>query len=578
MRLFSFLLGVSLGAVCAAENQWCYTGCSNTPGNWKDLPGSSCGDNKQSPINIITGKVKIDPNLHNFSFLNFSSQHVIKSFVNNGHTAKFKLKENEVEVSGGGLNGTYSTIQFHFHWGETVLHPGSEHKMDGKQFPMEMHIVSLKKGLTTQEALDDPEGVAALGFFINGLEEGDASGPWSDLTSYLTDTEDVEVTINHNISIDELIGDVDRTEFYRYTGSLTTPNCSEAVVWTVFREPISIHNSLIKLFPNKTGLTNIFRPVQDLNERKVFASPGTVPSHEWCYDDSCEFGPSNWHLLPHSFCNKERQSPINIKQENVSVDKSLKDFTFKNYDDKHAFGNVINTGHTVKCNVKEGAEISGGGLGHGYATLQLHFHWGSASQDSEGSEHLVDSRRYPMEMHIVHKRKDFELEDALKKGNGLAVLAFFIEAKNEAKSSDGSEQQDTNQMSDMEAWKKLTKYFSAIQNISSEVEVTDELSIDDLIGNVNRNDYYRYNGSLTTPTCNEAVVWTVFKESIKVDQNLMMMFPNRMGYQDVFRPTQRLHSRAVLSTDDAAHSVPDPVLLSLLLILTFSCHLLCLIE
>lgn len=41
-------------------------------------------------------------------------------------------------------------------------------------------------------------------------------------------------------------------------------------------------------------------------------------------------------------------------------------------------------------------EISGGGLKHVYSTLQFHFHWGSG--DSDGSEHTVDSHRYPMEV------------------------------------------------------------------------------------------------------------------------------------------------------------------------------------
>lgn len=41
-------------------------------------------------------------------------------------------------------------------------------------------------------------------------------------------------------------------------------------------------------------------------------------------------------------------------------------------------------------------EISGGGLKHVYSTLQFHFHWGSS--DSNGSEHTVDSHRYPMEV------------------------------------------------------------------------------------------------------------------------------------------------------------------------------------
>lgn len=58
-------------------------------------------------------------------------------------------------------------------------------------------------------------------------------------------------------------------------------------------------------------------------------------------------------------------------------------------------------------------------------------------------------------------------------------------------------------------------------NAGSEVNVTEEISIDDLLGSVNRESYYRYNGSLTTPSCNQAVVWTVFKESIKVDETLV---------------------------------------------------------
>lgn len=51
--------------------------------------------------------------------------------------------------------------------------------------------------------------------------------------------------MNHNISIDDLIGNVDPTKFYRYMGSLTTPDCSESVVWTVFQDPINVHTSLV---------------------------------------------------------------------------------------------------------------------------------------------------------------------------------------------------------------------------------------------------------------------------------------------------------------------------------------------
>ena len=58
-------------------------------------------------------------------------------------------------------------------------------------------------------------------------------------------------------------------------------------------------------------------------------------------------------------------------------------------------------------------------------------------------------------------------------------------------------------------------------HVESKVDFTEKISIDDLLGNVDRTAYFRYSGSLTTPSCNEAVVWTVFKESVKVDQNLV---------------------------------------------------------
>ncbi|CAN9509080.1 unnamed protein product [Ophioblennius macclurei] len=226
---------------------------------------------------------------------------------------------------------------------------------------------------------------------------------------------------------------------------------------------------------------------------------------------------------------------------------------------------------SVKCVLKdESVEVSGGGLGHVYTTLQFHFHWGS--RDSDGSEHTMDSKRYPMEMHIVTKRKDLTLDQAKVTPNGLAVLGFFIESKHSSKSSggssghgDASHDSTSSSSSDMDAWKKLTSYLSAIQNISSQTDVTAEISIDDLLGDVKRDEYYRYNGSLTTPTCNEAVVWTVFKNSVKMDEDLMKMFPTYAHYDNVFRPTQRLHGRTIYRSASGAPGCTGDGILFLLL-------------
>uniref|UniRef100_A0A3P8NYW0 Carbonic anhydrase n=1 Tax=Astatotilapia calliptera TaxID=8154 RepID=A0A3P8NYW0_ASTCA len=267
----------------------------------------------------------------------------------------------------------------------------------------------------------------------------------------------------------------------------------------------------------ETHLNNIYRPTQPLHERNVYASPGTpLPSYAWCYHPHhCADTPPSWQLLPGSHCSSTHQSPINIDKNNAVPDSHLDAFVFKHFDNNHAIKYITNTGHSMKCVLVENlVEESGGGLGHDYTILQFHFHWGDTSDTSEGSEHTVDSKRYPMEMHIVSKRKDLTLDEALQAPDGLAMLGVFIEVK------PGEVKLLTVVYILLE---NLTSYLSKIHNISTTVMVTYEISIDDLLGNVNRHDYYRYSGSLTTPLCNQAVVWTVFKESVNVDLNLVIM-------------------------------------------------------
>ena len=47
------------------------------------------------------------------------------------------LKNGQLRVSGGRLNGEYAVVQFHFHWGNDDTH-GSEHAVNGERFPMEV--------------------------------------------------------------------------------------------------------------------------------------------------------------------------------------------------------------------------------------------------------------------------------------------------------------------------------------------------------------------------------------------------------------------------------------------------------
>ncbi|KAK7919672.1 hypothetical protein WMY93_010956 [Mugilogobius chulae] len=569
------LCWVVSASTSAAE--WCYSGCDHTPSHWADIQGAFCGGIRQSPVDIVTSEVKTDALLGNFTFMNFTSREVFDNIVNTGETEKVNLKTDTVEFYGGGLNGTYSVLQFHFHWGDTEHHPGSEHLMNGKRFDMEMHVVSVKKGYTTEQAVTDKEGIAVLGFFIEVVEQPKKLFSTKKKLNHFTNN----VSLTDAISINDLIGDVDLTKFYRYKGSLTTPMCNEAVLWTVFEEPIQVNAELLQLFPTKTGVTNVYRPSQGLKGRQVYASPAVQlpPSQHWCYDEhECDYGPGHWGDLTGSFCAGTRQSPIKISSNDAVVDNLLDAFHFKNFDLKSSIEYVTNTGHTVKCVLKEGlVEVSGGGLGHVYSVLQFHYHWADNTSDSQGSEHLIDSKRYPMEMHIVTKRKDLTLDEAVRTNNGLAVLGFLIEASGEMKSSSASSAAETSSQtvlkagtsapSNTEIWKLLTNYLSHIKDTGTSVQFTSAVSIDDLLGDVDRGSYFRYNGSLTTPNCNEAVVWTVFKQTIKVEHNLMQLFPNTMGYHNVYRPVQTLQGRTIYTS--AADASFHPTLLVLLLTCAF---------
>lgn len=58
-------------------------------------------------------------------------------------------------------------------------------------------------------------------------------------------------------------------------------------------------------------------------------------------------------------------------------------------------------------------------------------------------------------------------------------------------------------------------------------------------------DYYRFNGSLTTPPCSEGVRWLVMKEAQTISPEQIKSFSEVMGKNN--RPIQPLNARIVLT-------------------------------
>merc|ERR1711944_373047 len=94
---------------------------------------------------------------------------------NNGHTAVLGVVQDDEQdgVMTGPVLGegqSYQMLQLHFHWGADDSR-GSEHTINGEEFPMEMHIVHKKVGLTVEEALSTSDGLAVVGQMFQITDE-----------------------------------------------------------------------------------------------------------------------------------------------------------------------------------------------------------------------------------------------------------------------------------------------------------------------------------------------------------------------------------------------------------------------
>ncbi|XP_040038461.1 carbonic anhydrase 4a [Gasterosteus aculeatus] len=278
------VLLVSFLTTCTRAGDWCYQSqfaCDhqcNAPGNWNHAH-SDCEGRNQSPINVVTRKTLKDERLTPFKFDNY--QQIFRATIkNNGHSVQVGVP-NLSTISDGGLPGGYKAVQFHLHWGNNGG-PGSEHTIDGEQYPMELHIVHMKQHYTDlTTALSDPEGVAVLGFFYE--RSTSANRKYEPIIKALQNIKAANGNTSLNsISLAQLIPpEKNLTTYYRYKGSLTTPGCTEAVIWTLFENPIPLSVEQLRAFSelkfqNGKQMVGTFRPVQPLNGRQVFRSGGAA--------------------------------------------------------------------------------------------------------------------------------------------------------------------------------------------------------------------------------------------------------------------------------------------------------------
>jgi len=192
---------------------------------------------RQSPINIDHV-----PGLKLAELGNHYTQTPI-SLINNGHTIQLNYKPGSYVEWG---NENFEIIQVHFH------HP-SEHKVDGKTYDMEIHLV---------HKTPDHQYVVIAVLVEIGKHNPAIQKLWDHIPTQI----DKEFTYqNELIAAEDFLPPSE--EYYYYNGSLTTPPCSENVTWFVLEQPVEVSQKQVKYF--QKFIDHNARPTQKINHRII---------------------------------------------------------------------------------------------------------------------------------------------------------------------------------------------------------------------------------------------------------------------------------------------------------------------
>jgi carbonic anhydrase len=220
--------GLALSCVCCPPPVLADEYSYNTadPAVWSGV----CGKGKaQSPVDLPTADTAT-PSLYGPIIPNYP-RFTKGTCTNAGHgTPQVNLPEGAATCTIG--DATLSLLQFHFH-------TPSEHSLDGRHAPMEVHLVH--RDVATGQ-------IVVLAALCN-VVHGDRSNPC--LAAALESVpQEVGSTapLNRAINLLSLLprprNVANRSRPYvSYEGSLTTPPCSENVRWFVFLDPVTVAGS-----------------------------------------------------------------------------------------------------------------------------------------------------------------------------------------------------------------------------------------------------------------------------------------------------------------------------------------------
>ena len=225
--------------------KWSYSG-QNGPEHWGDLSDNyaTCKTGKnQSPVNLMDPTAVGTTNLPGFDV--FYRDSYLK-IVNDGKLIKVNYPL-----------GSYIKVNDHRY---ELLHlrfrTPSEHQVNGFNYPMELQLVH-------------KDGFGNLAVIAIIFQEGEHNELLEQVIRHLPRANNKQ-QIHRSVTLNPSKFFPQNRQFYKYSGSMTTPPCEEGVYWMVFKHPIQASAEQIQKLNEATG--DNARPIMKLNARSILKS------------------------------------------------------------------------------------------------------------------------------------------------------------------------------------------------------------------------------------------------------------------------------------------------------------------
>jgi len=347
-------------------------------------------------------------------------------------------------------------------------------------------------------------------------------------------------------------------DFLQYKGTLIYPKCSDRVThWIVYKTPLKVNEAQVYTeYPTRSGFDttpSLAKPA-DLKIHKNVVPLSAMGSGSrcedmapgaWTYADTYCWGEikkpdpndKTKNITAYPVCrdSSRRQSPVNIVTTSVIKQAAHQKEPFLNFAKYHPMLHlkVTNTGHALEIADKTNGKSH---MGLGYLTYgdkyyfvrQFHLHF--------PSEHVTDGKQHAAEIHIVHQMQQHWGAEAFegKAANEVLVAGIFFDIGEE----------DSPLLAQM--LPKLDEVDEVLKEGASWSKTLDApLDLMRALGPILDGDYYRYDGSFTTPPCSEIIKWFVFRQSLSMSMAQWKTFKALFKNPANARPVQPLYERNV---------------------------------